>query len=176
MGQRGDWKAIPHRAINNNSYRIVQVVAYLQRITIENLLFLLMFHSLNIHALTMMLASFRMQCIKPLYLATSQFKSTGADSVDCLENGVYNNWIGGKYVKNAATRLIDVKNPAKQQALVERQVPHSTSTKAQSAIDASHAAFPEWRQVPIQQKHRINAHIPIPHSQAYERVGPLDYA
>lgn len=124
----------------------------------SNLLLLLILNAHQAHSFKMMFATMhiRRQWTKPLYQATTRFKSVTAASasVDWLDNNdTYHNWIDGKHVASAATRWMDVKNPATQG--VVGRVPHSTPTEVQSAIDAAQAAFPAWRKVPIQQRQRI---------------------
>ena len=69
---------------------------------------------------------------------------------------VYRNWIQGQFVPSGTdttTDIIPVKNPATNDTVATVQ--GSTTTEVQAAIDAASAAFPEWKQVPVQRRQRI---------------------
>mmetsp|Transcript_5944 Transcript_5944/g.9906 ORF Transcript_5944/g.9906 Transcript_5944/m.9906 type:complete len:544 (-) Transcript_5944:210-1841(-) len=65
----------------------------------------------------------------------------------------YQNRIDGSYVTSTASNSTAVTNPATQQVL--GHVPHSTTPEVQKAIASAHAAFQDWKHVPIQQRQRI---------------------
>src|SRR5438034_2949088 len=57
------------------------------------------------------------------------------------------NFIGGRWVKARATEFFDVHNPAVGDVI--GRTPLSTSADVDAAVDAGRAAFPGWRETPV---------------------------
>lgn len=56
------------------------------------------------------------------------------------------NFVAGEWRRSAASRFLDVVNPATGELL--GQVPISTASDVDAAVEAAAAAFPEWRRTP----------------------------
>lgn len=63
------------------------------------------------------------------------------------------NFIAGQWQPGPAGALLPVTNPAT--GAVITHVPDSGAAEARAALDAAHAAFPSWRQVPAKQRAAI---------------------
>ncbi|MCL4166419.1 UNVERIFIED_CONTAM: hypothetical protein GTU68_007595, partial [Idotea baltica] len=57
------------------------------------------------------------------------------------------NFVGGEWVRSSATDYVDVENPAT--AAVIAHSPISPANEVDATVQAAHAAFLEWRQVPV---------------------------
>ena len=57
------------------------------------------------------------------------------------------NYIGGRWVDAESSGAIDVENPSTGEAIA--RVPLSTTAEVNRAIDAAHAAYPEWSRTPV---------------------------
>jgi acyl-CoA reductase-like NAD-dependent aldehyde dehydrogenase len=64
-------------------------------------------------------------------------------------------WIGGKSVDGASDEVIEVIDPATEQAV--DTLAAGIKEDARRAIDAAHEAFPSWRSVPDAQKAEVKA-------------------
>ena len=62
-------------------------------------------------------------------------------------------FIGGEFVKSAATEFVDLLNPATQEVLA--RVPETTDAELEAAVAAAAAALPEWRETPVNQRQRV---------------------
>ena len=65
----------------------------------------------------------------------------------------YTNLIDGQSVPSTSKELIDVTDPATNNAIA--QVPQSTPSELESAVASAKTAFESWRNVPIQQRQRV---------------------
>lgn len=70
-----------------------------------------------------------------------------------LEVPVLKNYIGGKWVSAHTEYLEPVPNPATGELLA--QVPFSSQTDVELAVQAAKAAFPEWSRMPVPKRARI---------------------
>jgi len=62
-------------------------------------------------------------------------------------SSIVKNYINGKWVEAEKAGLLDVENPSTGQILA--QVPLSTASEANDAVDAARAAFVEWSRTPV---------------------------
>jgi len=58
--------------------------------------------------------------------------------------------IGGEWVDSKSTRIEPVRNPATGEAIAE--LPQASPEEALAAIDAAHAAFQSWKNVPMRER------------------------
>lgn len=63
------------------------------------------------------------------------------------------NLINGKFVDSAATKWIDVTNPATQEVI--SQVPETTPSELKAAEEGAYEAYQLWKEVPVQQRQRV---------------------
>lgn len=63
------------------------------------------------------------------------------------------NLIGGKRVASQTSQWIDVTNPATQEVIA--QVPCSTTTEIEDAIQKAQVAFQNWKEVPVSERMRV---------------------
>lgn len=60
--------------------------------------------------------------------------------------GLAPNYIGGEWLTSSSRERLEVRNPARDQAIA--QVPLSTSEEVNRAVQAAQQAYPEWRETP----------------------------
>src|SRR2546423_9526735 len=63
------------------------------------------------------------------------------------------NFIGGRWVKAHATEFFDVHNPAVGEVI--GRTPLSTRADVDAAVDAARAAFPAWRETPVNARAQV---------------------
>ena len=63
------------------------------------------------------------------------------------------NFIGGRWVKARTTEYFDVHNPAVGEVI--GRTPLSTRADVDAAVDAARAAFPAWRDTPVNQRAQV---------------------
>jgi len=100
----------------------------------------------------------------PLTLACRYTSSAGIEVAEWLQessehDGVaqipaYMNWIDGNFVASSTHEWMNVTNPATN--TVVGRLPESTPQELESAIETSAKAFAYWKQVPVQQRQRVN--------------------
>lgn len=84
--------------------------------------------------------------VRPLARGLSaRFMSSTAPSVPLF--------INGEFVESKSTKFIDLHNPATNEVI--GRVPEATEEEMKAATAAAKAAFPAWRDTPVQQRMRI---------------------
>jgi malonate-semialdehyde dehydrogenase (acetylating) / methylmalonate-semialdehyde dehydrogenase len=63
------------------------------------------------------------------------------------------NFIGGRWVKARATEFFDVHNPARGEVI--GRTPLSTAADVDAAVTAARAAFPAWRETPVNARAQV---------------------
>ena len=60
------------------------------------------------------------------------------------------NYVGGEWIRSSASERLDVTNPANGEAIAT--VVLTPAEEVAVAVDAAHAAFQEWRRVPVTER------------------------
>src|SRR5919109_5612141 len=67
---------------------------------------------------------------------------------------IYDNYIGGRWIRSTSGRVIENRNPANRDDLIGL-FPDSTPEDAAAAIEAARDAFDRWRQVPAPKRAEV---------------------
>src|SRR6476660_6677085 len=78
------------------------------------------------------------------------------------------NFIGGQWVKSRATDFFDVHNPAVGDVI--GRTPLSTAADVDAAVKAATAAFPGWRETPVNARAQVLYKFKAALEQHFEEV------